>query len=307
MKSPLLPILLSLLALLLVMPAQAQDDAPAAPTWDGQSRFTVLVMGIDRRPGDGETLLVRTDAMILVSIDPLSQSVGMLHIPRDVHMAPPQSENYVRINTLFQDGETLQEGYGPYWVMDTFEYNLGLYVDRYVMFDFDAFIALIDAIGGIEITIDYSIRDDAFPDMDYGYDPFVLAPGTHQLNGYEALQFARTRHQDGDEMRGLRQLQVIDAVRERISDPLVFRDLLANADSLLDSLQNDVYTDLSFDEMVLLARYALLVPPENIISATMDDSYTQRIYNSLGQRVRIPDSSTIVELLSRVFGADYAG
>lgn len=297
-------IVLLTLALLLT---PAASIAQQVTEWDGNSRFTVLVLGVDRRPSEGDTLETRTDVVILISIDPATGSIGMLDIPRDTHIAPPGG-NYARINTLFQDGELLQEGYGPYWVMDTVQYNLGIFIDRYVLFDFNAFITLIDAMGGVEITTTYPISDDTFPDLEFGYDPFYLPAGDHLLNGYDALRFVRTRHMDNDEVRGSRQLHMMQAVQEQLKDPALFGRLLAEAPVLLDVLQNDLMTDMTFNEMVRLAETALSLESDQIFTESMESEYTQLItIPGVGRRVRVPDTAQMVELMTEVFGPDYAG
>ncbi|RMG77556.1 MAG: LytR family transcriptional regulator [Chloroflexi bacterium] len=297
-------LLLLILLLIGILPIYAQTEEPE-PAWDGQSRFTVLVLGMDRRPSEGDTLAVRTDAMILVSIDPVNQRMGILHFPRDLFMIPPNNSDYVRINTLLQDGNYQQEGYGVYWIMDTFQLNLGMYIDRYVLFDFEAFITLIDALGGIEITTGYPIYDDAFPDMNWGYDPFELPAGTHLLNGYQALQFARTRHQDGDIQRGERQIMVMTAVQQKLTDPDIFMDLLTQAPTLYNELQGDVYTDLTLNDIIQLAYYIRLIPPENITTASLDENYQARFVRGSGGVIHTPDYALLPELLIQVFGEDY--
>ncbi|MFW5691777.1 MAG: LCP family protein [Chloroflexota bacterium] len=308
MKSYLVSGLLFLLLLAGSMPAtaQQQNDEPVPRAWDGQSRFTVLILGMDRRPAQGDSLVVRTDVMILASIDPVNQRIGLMHLPRDVHMTPPDSANFVRINTLLQDGESLQEGYGPYWVMDTLQYNLGMYIDRYVLFDFEAFITLVDAMGGIEVTVGYPINDETFPDMNYGFDPFALRPGTHLLNGYEALQFARTRHTDNDIMRGRRQMEVIQAVHRKLSEGRTFLEMTRRAPELLGSLNGNIYTDLALQEALLLARFAILVDEENIITGSLDETYTLELARPSGGRMWVPDRATVAELMINVFGPNYA-
>jgi len=71
--------------------------------WDGQERFTVLVMGMDLRPGEFGAS-VRTDTMILISLDPTTDRVGILSIPRDLFVEIP-GYGLQRINTAFQAGE----------------------------------------------------------------------------------------------------------------------------------------------------------------------------------------------------------
>ena len=305
-------LILFCLLLTVVLPVFAQEDGddlyqPIPLEWDGQTRLTVLIMGMDRRENEGDTLAVRTDVMILASLDPETQEIGMLHIPRDVHMAAPGTENFNRVNTLLQDGEAIQEGYGPYWVMDTLQYNLGIYIDRYLLVDFRAFVALIDAMGGVTITTTYPIRDDTSPDLNYGYDPFYLPAGTHDLSGYEALQFARTRHQDTDMQRGERQLQLMQAVHQQLADSDTFMRMVQQGPNLVAQLEDNIYTDLTVEDMVRLARYAVLVPSEQITSRTMDAQYLLLYPVEGNRRGYVPDRNVLADLMREVFGENYAG
>jgi polyisoprenyl-teichoic acid--peptidoglycan teichoic acid transferase len=302
-------LILLCLLLIFVIPLAAQDDESPEQiplNWDGQSRLTILILGMDRRVDDGDTLAVRTDVVIVASIDPVAQTIGLLHVPRDVHFAPPDTENFNRVNTLFQDGEAIQEGYGAYWIMDTLQYNLGIYIDRYVLFDFRAFMAVIDAMGGVTITTGYPIRDNTSPDLNYGYDPFYLPAGTHDLDGYQALQFVRTRHQDTDMERGERQLQLLQAIHTQMTETETFTRMLRQAPNLFTQLQGNIYTDLTVDDALLLTRYAILVPGERIKTGTMDARYLLLYPVEGNRRAYMPDRDVITELMIAVFGENYA-
>jgi len=301
-------VLFMLIALLLLSPAviRAQDDT-ALPGWDGESRFTVLVAGIDRRPDEAQTLSVRTDAIMLLSVDPETERIGVLHIPRDLHFVPAGEDDFLRVNSLLVFGEQIDDGYGPYYMLDTLQYNLGMYIDRYMLVDFAAFITLVDAIGGVEVSLDYVINDPTYPDMNYGYDPFYLAAGTHTLDGYDALRFARTRHGDNDFLRGERQLQIIAALREKLTEADTFPLLLAQAPALLDDLSSNIMTDMTLDEMIALARFALTVEDEGLNTAALRSEYIMTFTQPGGTNIYIPDRSQLIDLLSSVFGDNYAG
>ncbi|PJF39988.1 MAG: hypothetical protein CUN54_06995, partial [Phototrophicales bacterium] len=139
--------------------------------WDGQSRFTVLVMGLDRRPGE-TGLAYRTDTMMLVSVDPITNSIGLLSIPRDLFVDVPGYGQLQRVNTPMVLGELQQPGFGPQLAMQTVQYNLGIRVHDYIAVDFNTFVTLVDAIGGIDINVPRTINDPLYPDMFFGYDPF---------------------------------------------------------------------------------------------------------------------------------------
>jgi polyisoprenyl-teichoic acid--peptidoglycan teichoic acid transferase len=314
-----IPVLLLVIGFSATAPAAAQDDEDETPTpeviiarWDEQSRFTIMIAGIDRRPDQSNTLQVRTDALMLVNIDPAEQHVGILHIPRDLFFAMPPTDNnpespLVRVNTLLLRGEERQEGYGPYLVMDTLQYNLGIYVDAYILFDFEAFIDIVDALGGVDITTTYPISDPTYPDMNYGFDPFYLEAGEHTLDGETALKFVRTRHNDNDYERGDRQIQMVRAVIEKATSPRILPGLLLQAPDLLEDLEGKLYTDLTLADAIALAGFAADLPDDAIDTAVIERPYITGTATGDGSSGVTIKRDTIAELLEEVFGEGYSG
>ncbi len=273
--------------------------------WDGESRFTMIVVGLDRRPGE-TGLAYRTDTMMLVSIDPQTNSIGVLSIPRDLYVQVPGYSQLQRINSAMVFGETFRTGYGPTLMMQTVQLNFGIRVHDYLAVDFQAFIDIVDAIGGITIESPRTINDPQYPDMYYGYDPFYLPAGTHQLDGYDALRYARTRHGDNDIYRAERQQQVIYAIRDKILDFGMVPSLVAQAPTLWDSWQDNVYTGLSFEQMIQLGLYVKDVPRENITMDVVNYQYLQSYTTQSGASVLIPNRSRLGGLMVEVFGNTYA-
>jgi LCP family protein required for cell wall assembly len=273
--------------------------------WDGQSRFTVLLVGLDRRPGE-TGLAYRTDTMLLFSLEPSTNTLGILSIPRDLYVEVPGYSQRQRVNSAMVLGEIQQPGYGPTLAMMTIQRNLGIRVHEYLAVDFQAFIDLVDAIGGIEVSTEYTINDRAYPDMNFGYDPFYLPAGTHQLNGYDALRFARTRHGDNDIERAKRQQQTIFAIRDRILNFEILPQLIVHAPSLLRSWEDNVYTGLSLDQMIQLALYLREIPTENMRTGVIDFSYIRSWRTNDGSDVLILNQTTISNLMAQVFGVNYA-
>lgn len=273
--------------------------------WDGKSRFTMLLVGLDRRPGE-TGLAYRTDTMMLASVDPLNKTIGILSIPRDLFVDIPGYSEPQRVNSAMVFGEVRQPGYGPTLAMQTVQYNLGIRVHDYVAVDFNAFVSLVDAIGGIDLDIPYNISDPAYPDMYYGYDPFYISAGQHHLDGRTALKYARTRHGDSDVQRAERQQQVIYAVRDRILDMNMLPQLIVQSPTLLAALQDNVYTGLTLDQMIQLAWYIKDIPEDNIRTGVIDFSYTRPWTTSQGASVLIPDRTRLGQLMVQVFGPNYS-
>lgn len=290
------------------LPISAQVDACSRTertAWDGQSRFNILVMGMDRRPGARDNLNARTDAIMLVSFDPQSNQLGVLDIPRDMHFAVlNMREDLLRVNTLMVEGETLQEGCGPYFAMETFQLNLGIYIDAYIAFDFEAFIDFIDAIGGVPVNVRGVINDPTYPDMNYGVDPLLISPGLQQFDGDTALAYARTRHGDNDYLRGERQLDVVLGIREQFGRRGVIQDFVEDLPDFIDDIDGHFYSNLSVEQLSALGLSMMTLDSSRITTASLNQDYSfDYIYSGL--RVRVPDREFIAELMVDTFGEDY--
>lgn len=272
--------------------------------WNGVSRFTVLVMGLDRRPGE-TGLGYRTDTLMLASIDPQSNSIGILSIPRDLYVEVPGIQYPQRVNTPMVLGELKQPGYGPRLAMQTVEYNLGMRVHDYLAVDFNSFVRLINAIGGIEIDVPESIRDPFYPDMNFGYSPFYISAGQQLLDGQTALKYARTRHGDNDFQRAERQQAVLYAMRDKLLDPAHLPELVIQSPGLWAALQDGFYTDLMLEQALQLALYLKDISGSSIRTGVIDDRYAMDYTTPEGAQVLVPDRARLGELLTTVFGVSY--
>lgn len=277
----------------------------ALTPWDGQSRFTMILVGLDRRPNE-RGLAYRTDSMMLISLDPQTNSIGILSIPRDLYVQVPGYASLQRVNTPMVFGESQRLGYGPVLLMQTIQLNFGIRVNDYMAIDFQAFMDLIDAVGGVEVTTNYTINDRFYPDMAYGYDPFYLPAGTHLLNGYNALRFARTRHGDSDIRRTERQQQIVFALRDKVLRLEMLPSLLLQAPGLWASWENNVHTGLTFEQLIQLGLYAKDIPRENIQTGIINYQYLQSYRTPDGQSVLIPNRHRLGNLMVEVFGASYS-
>jgi LCP family protein required for cell wall assembly len=270
--------------------------------WDGKERFTVLVMGMDRRPGEPGTAF-RTDTLILVSIDPNAKRVGLLSIPRDLYVDVP-GYGLQRVNAAYALGEYEGSGGGPNLAMQTVQYNLGIRVNDYVVIDFNAFIKIIDLIGGVDVNVPTAIHDDYYPDMNYGYDPFYIEAGWQHLDGQTALKYARSRHTSDDIDRARRQQQVIYAVRDKVIALDMIPKLAAQAPALWSELDAGTDTGLSLDQVLQLAWYVKDIPAANFTNNVLGWEYVTPVdWN--GQSILVPNRYTIGELMLQVFGSGY--
>jgi LCP family protein required for cell wall assembly len=238
-------------------------NAPQPQPWDGASRVTILVMGLDYRDwliGEGPP---RTDTMILLTLDPVSNTAGMLSIPRDLWVNIPGGYGYYKINQAYQLGEADRlPGGGPELARKTVENLLGVSIQYYAQVDFSAFVRFIDEIGGVKIDITDKIWIDVLGD-DKG--KIKIKPGRYTLPGDYALAYVRARNTEGADFdRAQRQQQVILAIRDRILRYDMIPTLITKAPVLFQELSSGVKTNLTFDEAFQLGWLAQQVPEENI-------------------------------------------
>lgn len=256
--------------------------------WQGKDRITILVMGIDQRPNE-DSSVTRTDMMLLLTLDPQTKSAGMMSIPRDLYVPMPDGRQD-RINTAHVYG-------GPEFAMRTVEYNFGIPIQHYARVNFSAVTQLIDLLGGVEIYNDHDINDPEFPDANYGYDPFVLSAGVHQLDGATALKYARTRHGDSDFGRIRRQQQVLMALREKLADTDAATKLLPSTPQILRTLGSAIETDLGINEIVQLVVFVKNnVPKERITQVAIDEQAVQPWTTPQGASVLIPIRDNVRKL-----------
>ena len=279
--------------------------------WDGKQRFTVLLMGIDKRPGDSGTAF-RTDTLIVMSLDPATHTAGMLSVPRDLFISIPPNTvvgtgyGLQRINAAYAIGELVKPGSGPELEMQTVQYNLGMRINAYVVVDFQAVVSVVNAVGGIDVDVPYTINDPAYPNMNYGYDPLYIPAGHVHMDGDLALKYARSRHQTDDLDRAKRQQQIIQAIRSKVLNLNMVPQLLVQAPTLWSELSADVHTDLTLDQLLQLAVYAKDIPISSIRQAVLDWSYVQsQVYQ--GMDILVPDRALMGPLLIKTFGANFNG
>lgn len=122
----------------------------------------------------------RSDTIMILRRDKTTGDAALLSIPRDLWVEVPGHDSKRRINSAFSDGpgtlvQTLQQG------------ELRIPIQHYVEIDFSGFKSLVDALGGIEVCVEFATRD-----VSTGLD--IPAPGCHLLNGVQGLAYARSRH-----------------------------------------------------------------------------------------------------------------
>lgn len=280
------------------------EEMPGPAALSGTERATVLVMGIDQRTGLEPERAYRTDSMMLLTLDPVGKTAGILSIPRDLWVRIPGFEGRDRINTANFKGDAYRlPGGGPELAMATVTMNLGVPVDHYIRLNFTAFEEFIDEIGGIIIDVPQDIDDPNYPDCCFGYDPFHIRAGPQHLGGHRALQYARTRVTfGGDFDRAERQQQVMLAVRDKLLNLNTLPLLVSKAPTLYSTLAESFSTNLTLEQMLTLTTAASQVDRDNIQTEVINADYIlNEFVTADGAQVIILDSETFRVLRERMF------
>lgn len=253
-----------------VQAARAASEARpsvALPVWTGTERVNILLLGVDRRPQE-QGLPSRTDTMVLVTVDPLTTSAGVLSMPRDLLVHVPGYGEY-RVNTAYFLGERERPPRGPQLAKETISANLGIPVHYYALVDFRGFERIVDALGGVLIDVPAPLKDDAYPsDIGDNIMRIVFDEGIQRMDGRTALRYARTRHADSDFGRNQRQQQVLLALRQEA----LRLDVLPRLPALFAALRDAFSTDIPAEDALALAALAWRIESKDIHRRAIDAS-----------------------------------
>jgi LCP family protein required for cell wall assembly len=243
-------------------PPPVRANVPTPEPWDGASQVTMLVMGLDYRDWESGEGSPRTDTMILLTLDPLNKTAGMLSIPRDLWVTIPGFK-YGKINTAYRLGEAYNlPGGGPELAIKTVEHLLGVPIQYYAQIDFSAFERFIDEIGGVKLDIPEEIKVDLLGDEK---GKITIKPGVQTLPGKHALAYARARNTEGADFdRADRQQEIVLAIRRRILRYDLLPTLLQKAPTLYQELSAGINTNLTLEEAFQLAWLGQQIPEESI-------------------------------------------
>jgi polyisoprenyl-teichoic acid--peptidoglycan teichoic acid transferase len=233
-------------------------------------------------PGHGGPYL--TDSMLLLSVKPVSQTAVMISIPRDlvvpIPALPANGSITARINLAYAIGVDRQSfpNIRDTWSGPTAGGDLaaatvanvtGQPVDYWIAVDFKAFRQVVDAVGGIELTIPQPLDDPYFPAGEStAYTHIHFDAGTQHLNGERALEYARSRQTTSDFDRSRRQRLILLAIQLRIDNLRSPPQLVG----LVSALRDSVRTNLRPVELRQLAQTFGHIPQDGIRQIGIDDT-----------------------------------
>jgi len=218
-----------------------------------------------------------TDTIMIISANPDNNKINIISIPRD----------------LYYNGRKINELYAKYGIEElekAITKITGVSIEKYVIFNFNSFIDLVDMIGGVEINVEKKLVDNAYPGPNNSYTKVTFNPGQYLMNGDTALKYARSRKSTSDFDRTNRQQQVVSAIKDK-AQKLNILARLDLATKIFAKLQANIKTNISlFEGLNYLNQYNnYKISGGNVIS-TENLLYSTR--NTRGQYILLPKSNS---------------
>lgn len=260
--------------------ANAVSDITSKP-------FNVLISGSDTRGGFDEN--GRSDVIMVATINPKTSTILLTSIPRDFY-----------VTTACDAADGCMQGaldkithtgiHGTNTTKRTVEQLLGIEINYTFKVGFDAVTELVDAVGGVDVTVAPGYAVDHFACM---YN-LSVHEGVNHLNGEQALAFARERYAytEGDRQRTKNQQLVLMGIVDKITSP----SIVQNYASIMDAMSNTFSTTMSSSEISNLIKYQINNNPKWKMEQYMVDGTGDTLMCAeLGDAasVMVPDQSTV--------------
>ena len=237
-----------------------ETETPASPflACSDLPTMTVLAIGTDVRSGEQRYGL--SDVMRAVRVDFREQRVTALEFPRDLWVQIPEIEqnlktDHQKLNTAYAYG---QPDFGPALLAHTLDQNFGLKVDHYIIANMNVFADVVDALGGLDVTIpaggiDGRTSSDRSARL-------VFPEGPQHLNGEQALTLARMRNVSVF-ARAEHQNTVMCALQKKIESP----EMILRLPAIINSFMEHIQTDLTPEQISQLACLGTQMPRRDIL------------------------------------------
>ncbi len=218
---------------------------PFRKPFPGRTQLNVLLLGCD----DVEEVR-RADTIMVLFLNPRLKRAALLSIPRDSRVQIP-GHGLDKINHAYAYGEADL-------AQQTVEQFLGITVDYYAQIGFDAFVEVLDELGGVDLDVGQRMKTRTY------YESIDLHKGYQHLDGREALQFVRYRD-DSDIERGKRQQQLLRALVDQKLNIMNSHRLLAAGSKIIGQLNTDIDWYAAYDFLRVLPQ----IPASDIMIGTV--------------------------------------
>jgi LCP family protein required for cell wall assembly len=209
---------------------------------------TIAVFGLDNRTV-GTYKEGRSDTILIASINNDTKQVSLVSVLRDSYLDIDGKNTLDKANAAYAKG-------GPEQAVNMLNRNLDLDIEDYVVVDFKAVADAVDAVGGVEITVDAETAkgmmwcwEECEQVVGRKSTPVQASDQPQLLDGVQALCYARTRHTSGDDFRrASRQREVVDQVVKKAK-----KASISQLNKMINTIFPEISTSLSATELIGLA------------------------------------------------------
>lgn len=241
----------------------------------GEDRLNILLLGGDAGPGRGG---LRTDTMIVASVDPVSGDTALLGVPRNYGTVKLSDGSVIPVRQLghvYAWGRSHPDRFGGIdpgasAVVDAVEYITGLDIDHFILVDLTGFADLVDVLGGVRLDVPRTVDGPLYDPVTGGYQMIEIHPGVQTLDGGRALAYARARYGSSDYARMARQRCILASLATQ-TDPL---ELLTRLGDVLSVVEENVTTDLPLDQVPDLVRLLLEIDGRRMTVIGFDSTWS---------------------------------
>lgn len=239
---------------------------PPQEVFNGKDGLTLLLLGCDEDRyfhgtyANGSNIrrkYARADMIMVMKLDFVNHQMTGVSVPRDTECKLPGFKHAYKVNAYHS---IAKKGHENALEEQAVEHLLpGVDIDRVVVLDFDAMQRLVDAIGGVTVTVPKKMNyDDKAGDLH-----IHLQPGKQLLNGYQAMGYVRFRHdRESDFGRQARQKDFMVALKSSVQSQLLHNPFkVAEFADKGKSILNDALND---EEIASLITFMQSVPPTKI-------------------------------------------
>jgi len=269
-------------------------------------RINILLLGMGGEGHEGPYL---ADTIILASLKPSTGQVALISLPRDLNV-PIANAGWRKINHINAFAEMNKKGSGGAASIAALSEIFQIPIDYYITADFQGFINFIDEIGGIEVNVENTLNDYAYPIFGEEYNPnyyarfehLYIKAGLQEMDGALALKYARSRHGSGiegsDFARARRQQLVIEALKNK----LLSKEVLLNPvtiSRLVNELNRHVSTNLEAWEIIRLWDMFKNISQEKIINKVLSDAPKGMLVSSIssdGAYILLPVTGNFAQI-----------
>ena len=259
----------------LLRPTSAEGQQTQARLDPPKSAATALVLGYDHRAGDG-TDTSRSDTMMLIRADPVTNTISMLSFPRDLQVplycpgkggGAAVGQGTGRINSAYA-----YCGLGG--ALETVRHLTNLPINYLIPINFLGFIGVVNKLGGVWLDVDRRYYNKNVGTSETDYANINLQPGYQHLTGKQALDFVRFRHTDSDLYRLARQQQFVGAARQQVAKSLGLSTVLGIVNTVTQNHYMEVERGgraVNLSDIKKYASFAYSLPHGHVFQVKIQD------------------------------------